>query len=188
MALAGIVARETMTGEFSGSMSGVGLSSDGVSVGGGSIHGGSTTTSHRAQQFLPPPPQAIEPSDDEVILCVMLMFCSLFIGIAGKAWLSSIGLNGTEMFGMLGYVPPVLGCILFLIGLARMLQSANRKPDPAIRKAYLRAVKLDKTAVQVHGRLRYCEVDHIVYDPITKESAHAELDPIHRMVRRIASC
>lgn len=169
-------------------MGGVGLSSDGVSVGGGSIHGGSTTTSHRAQQFLPPPPQAIEPSDDETILCFMLMLCSIFIGIVGKPWLGSLGLNGSEMFGMLGYAPWILGCIMFLIAFTKMIQSLNRKPDPTIRKAYLRAVKLDKTAVQVHGRLRYCEVDHIVYDPITKESAHAELDPIHRMVRKIASC
>lgn len=169
-------------------MGGVGLSSDGVSVGGGSIHGGSTTTSHRAQQFVPPAPQAREPSDDDFILCFMLMMCSLVIVIVGSGWLESIGLDGTELFGLLGYAPAALGCITFILALVKMLQCAGKTPDPAIREAYLKEVEVDKAAAEIHARLRYCEVDHIVYDPVTKESAHAEADPIHQMVRRIASC
>lgn len=176
-----------MTGEFSGSMGGVGLSSDGVSVGGGSIHGGSTTTSHRAQQFVPPAPKAREPSDDEFLLCFMLIMCSLVIVIVGNGWLESIGLDGTEVFGFMVYVPAVVGSITFILALVKMLQCAGKAPDPAIREAYLKEVETDKKAAEIHARLRYCEVDHIVYDPVTKESAHAEAEPIHQMVRRIAS-
>lgn len=191
LSLGGIVARETVSGEFSGSMSGVGLSSEGISVNGGSVHGGSTSTSHRALQFAPPSPMARRPSDDKFIIALIMFFMGLAMLILGDSIFDTLGLSSSdfkeEFYGITSYLPKIVGCVVSIAGLFHMISSTNNKPDPAVQAAYQKAVEVDNKVAEIHARLRYCEADHLVFDPVSKSSSHAEAADIHKMLRILAS-
>lgn len=199
--LAGIVASETSTGKWSGSGGGIGIGAGGPLLFVGGASGTKQEQSRRAEAFAAPSPRASHPATGMVVsAALVLLAAGFFYGIAWPVlgdFLSSVD-GGTptapgEMVRVdqqLSEFLPIAGTGVVLVSIfaaAMQLFGAHKAAtDPGELERYRAAQERDKAREQAYYRLRYCEADHLAFDPVSGLHAPAEAVHIDALLSRIS--
>lgn len=196
-ALGGIVARETSTGEFSGSTSSIGANHDGLTFSTGSIHGSSSSTSLLAQQLACPGPIAVEPGNPYVMTMMMSFFMvisgymlPLVVEVLGEGGVSTDGLLGSSISSLDSLVS-IAPSIVMALGFTSLGWSAfkaiTHSTSQEDTEEYNNQLKIDEAVGSIYARLRYCAADHIVFDTTTGKSCQPDAEGLRRMIFAIAA-
>jgi hypothetical protein len=80
-----------------------------------------------------------------------------------------------------------LALAVVVMGLSMMYRAMTMSDDSPQMQAYNRDKALDQARLGIHQRLRYCDSDHQVFDPVSGQGCVAEEHYIHNMVYSIAN-
>ena len=177
VALGSIVGRETVDGTFSGSATGVGLGTGGLGLFVGGVSGTPHQATARAQALRPPE----RPSFNWAfvigpIVLAIFAFAGAeiipdFLHSFADGQSAAPGTIGGGADQMLSVVAPI-GVIAALAMVGLTVFSSRTRYDVAQRE-YAVADRADVAQRDVYQRLRYCETDHLVFDPLTGTSCPA---------------
>ncbi|HIH5043308.1 TPA: hypothetical protein ACYSE6_006605 [Pseudomonas aeruginosa] len=190
--MAALVAQESREGDWSGSGAGVGLGSSGPGIVVGSASGIRRDRTARAEAFAEakPSPRARHPVNAILGAAVAtlfagIVFAKMFSMMAARAATST---DPTTQ-GLAAVAPYAAGVVLVvcvvLAGLA--FYKAGGSPDPKALRAFHAAEARDQAREAAYYRLRYCENDHIVFDPLTRRHARAEQAWIAQLIEQLAA-
>ncbi|HCA3195775.1 TPA: hypothetical protein MN540_005083 [Klebsiella pneumoniae] len=199
VALAAIVAKETTTGEWSGSGGGLGLGSGGIGFFVGGVSGTHCDQTQRAKDFEGPQETSYSqlnvygPMLGLLAVAVLIRFCA---GVASTmAEDTAVTSNSDQgplnnlpnlLSGVLdffGNVVPVLAC-LGAIGWFVFCSYGRHKSEAERVEREEAKTKIRK---KIYYRLRYVENDHIVFDPESFEEVPAEREAITALITKIAN-
>lgn len=191
--LGAIVAKETSSSAFTGTATatGIGIGSGGVGVGVGSVSGSSTHTSHLAAQLSAPEPQARDPTCKAFLYGIAMLFLAAMTYRGLPAVLSMLG-EGNEgsqeiSQGFMDVAAIGISATMVIMALFMFYSALTMDNESEDIKIFNRDLAQDRARLAVHERLRYCESDHQVFDPVTGKGCVAEEHYIHHMVSSIAS-
>ncbi|OAT35696.1 hypothetical protein M988_4393 [Hafnia paralvei ATCC 29927] len=197
VALSAIVAKETTTGKWSGSGGGLGLGTGGVGLFVGGVSGTKHEQTKRAEEFDSLPEEKfnwlyVYAPLLAMIGIGMLVSCgsqlSEFLTDTSSQpasttnVMTNISANLSNMVSWIGkVVPPVLfvGCVIWYF-----FGFKTRQKEETLR--YENANKKREHEVQIYNRLRYVEVDHIVFDPLTGEETTATRENILKLISAVS--
>lgn len=184
VSISALYLRETTTTEKSGELLGGGLSSSGVVVGGGGYAGSETNRTLRSATFAPPREKTVEPDTSRMLELLSYLgvgivgFTILTYGIYGILTLLTFPFSTImkQLFDDAIYFYIFLGVIsgLFII-------VTTPKDYTKVDKEKMR----NGERMEVYHRLRYVEVDNIVFDPATLKGCHADRDYISSLIENI---
>ncbi|EPN9162975.1 hypothetical protein ACT4EA_004171 [Escherichia coli] len=197
--LAAIVAKETTTGEWSGTGSGIGFGTGGMGFLVGDMSGTSRDQTQRAKEF--EGPQETSYSLLNVYgPMIVLIAVGMGAGFAAKVVSSLDDVSPSSSSGIegpLGDLPSLLGLLVDFIGTAVpvlaflaaigwfVFCSYGRHKEESERVE--REEAKTKARKKVYNRLRYVENDHIVFDPESLEEVPAEREAIAALITRLAN-
>ncbi|MEY2161387.1 hypothetical protein [Rhodanobacter sp. FW106-PBR-LB-2-11] len=186
VALGSIVGRETVDGTFSGSGTGVGLGTGGLGLFVGGVSGTTHQATARAQALRPPERPSfnwafvIGPIILAILVLVGAQFVPDFLRSMGDGQAAPPGTISGAADQMLSVIAP-LGVIGALVMVGLTVFSSRTRYDSAQRD-YTAADRADVLRRDVYQRLRYCEPDHLVFDPLTGASCPATHDNIMALI------
>ncbi|HCH7782774.1 TPA: hypothetical protein NNM78_002213 [Pseudomonas aeruginosa] len=202
--VAAIRARETVTGSWSGSGGGLSVGADSIGLMAGGASGSTKSMTERAKAFVPPLARASD-GVTKAILLVSGGVALMFFAYLGTSILGNINdlQEGITYYGTEGYVgrggsvsqlahrldgfESYAGFVVIFAALCSLYSSISNSRSEEGRKAYLRAKRLDRERVRVYQQLRYCEADHVAFDPVSGKSAPAEAASVQRLIDSVAS-
>ncbi len=183
--VAGIVASETTRGSFGGS--GVGIGSDGLVFGG--ISGTRTSRSVLAESFAPPSAKASHRATGLAIGAGFTIMAGLFYWQIGIPMLLSMDSGGSgpeqNMSQMVTFVGAILPFFLFSVGGFKVYQAWKSSTSKADAKAYRDAQAIDQAREAKYQQLRYCDNDHIVFDPASGHYSQADALGIEALLTKV---
>lgn len=189
--LGAIVAKETSSGAFTGTATGIGVGSGGVGVGVGSVSGSSTHTSHLAAQFSAPEPQASDPTHNAFLygMAMLMMAAVTYSCLPAALSMLSEGSENAQTIsqGFMDIAAIGIASTMVMMALFMFYSSITMDKESEDMKTFNRDVAQDQARLVVHERLRYCDSDHQVFDPVTGKGCVAEGHNIHQMIYSIAN-
>lgn len=206
--VAAIRARETVTGRWSGSGGGLSVGADSIGLMAGGASGSTKSMTERAKAFVPPFARASDGVAKAMLLVsggvALMLFAYLGTSILGNLNDIQEGVTyyGTEGYGGRGGSVSQLshrldgfesyaGSVVIFAALCSfglyLYRNVSNSRSEAGRKAYLRAKRLDRERVRVYQQLRYCEADHVAFDPVSGKYAPAEPANVQRLIDSVAS-
>lgn len=197
VALASIVAKETTSGQWSGTGGGLGLGTGGVGFFIGGMSGTKHEQTQRAKEFEAPAKPTFNwkyvfgPLMAILGIGILVGFSSRFTMFLTEDFQSEPNENLTghmqenlsQIVSVLGTFVPILavfGAVIWFI----FFRSSREKEETARFEA---AKAKNKIREKIYYRLRYVESDHIVFDPETMEEVPAHRDAILELINSIAS-
>ena len=185
------MARETSIGEFHGSTSSVGFSSNGISVSGGSLHGSTTSSSYLAKQVDRPDLSVYEPGNPYGTRSAMACISGLAILGIGPVMDELVGPTvGTQLAliqGIASFWPMVAAGLMFIVSGSNFLKMATYEPDPESAEKFEQLRALATKMSDTYDRLMYCQADHIVFDPVTGSYCPPQQNDIKNMLNDIST-
>ncbi|MBI6882447.1 hypothetical protein [Pseudomonas putida] len=188
--LAGIVARGTHSGEFSGSTSSIGVGTNGISVHGGSLHGTTSSSSYLASQLQMPHVPGSLPENLGLLSGLFMLLAGIMSMTVLHEAIEIIG--ATDDMKLVGFgaiaefIPYVMGGLLMLSGLYTSWQGVSYKTPQQDLDAYSFKQNLNKEIAVIYPRIRYCEADHLVFDPKTEQTCAPKADDFWRFMVDLA--
>lgn len=186
VALGSIVGRETVDGTFSGSGTGVGLGTGGLGLFVGGISGTTHQATARAQALRPPE----RPSFNWAlvigpILLAIFAFAGAeivpdFMHSLADGQSAAPGTIGGAADQLLSVVAPI-GVIAALLIVCLTVFNSRTRYGVAQRE-YAAADRADVARRDIYQRLRYCETDHLVFDPLTGTACPATHENILALI------
>ena len=186
VALGSIVGRETVDGTFSGSGTGVGLGTGGIGLFVGGVSGTTHQATARAQALRPPE----RPSFNWAlvigpILLAIFAFAGAeivpdFMHSLADGQSAAPGTIGGAADQLLSVVAPIGVIAALLIACLTVFNSRTRYG--VAQREYAAADRADVARRDIYQRLRYCETDHLVFDPLTGTSCPATHENILALI------
>lgn len=188
--LGAIVAKETSSGRFTGSASGIGVGTGGIGVGVGSVSGTSTNTSYRAAQFSAPETRAKDPATRAFFSGIVMLLGAAIAYRVVPPMLTMSGQNsiGTSVIpeGFADIAAIALALVMVAMAIWTFFRALSMGDNSAEMKVYNRDAAVDQASSGIHQRLRYCDSDHLVFDPVSGQSCVGEEHYIHQLAYSIA--
>jgi hypothetical protein len=192
-----IVASETTHGSWHGSAGLVGIGNEGLAFGAASMSGNHTSQSLRAQEFMAPRPEAVHEASvgfRRLMTGLMGLFMLVLLGKVAFPFIDDAGsttyyLGGDssgprhELQELAIWLGGAGFLLLAVFGLVYMVIKAY---EPEANRQFKQAKARDRRRDRIYSRLRYCEYDHIVFDPVTRAEAPATERRINVLINSIA--
>lgn len=183
VSISGLYLRETTTTEKSGALLGGGLSTSGVVVGGGGYAGSETNQTLRSATFSPPQEKTVEPDTSRMLELlsylgvVIVGFTILTYAIYGILTLLAYPFSTImkQMFEDAIYFYIFLGVIIALFIIVTTPKDYSKVDKEKMRNG---------ARMEVYHRLRYVEVDNIVFDPSSNNGCYANRDSIRDLIEK----
>lgn len=194
VSLAAIYAKETTEGRWSGGGTGIGIDADGIGLMGMSMSGTQRMQTKRAKAFEAPARSSfrmgyvLAPIILLLVAAVWIQLSSGFMEVMGSpasevgsgTRLEKAGAGLEDMRKYVAIAVPVLivGALgYFLFGVGGRHEEESRR--------FAAAQKQDEERHTIYARLRYVEVDHIVFDPKSGREVTADRDAILGMIESL---
>lgn len=197
--LAAIVAKETTTGEWSGSGSGIGLGTGGMGFFVGGMSGTSRDQTQRAKDFEGPQETSYSllnvygPMLGFLAVAVLCRFCAgAASSMVEDTPVTSNSAQGpldnlpgllSGIMDFIGNVVPILACLGAIGWFVFCSYGRHKEESERVEREEAKT----KARKRVYNRLRYVENDHIVFDPESLEEVPAEREAIAALITRLAN-
>lgn len=194
VSLAAINAKETTEGRWRGGGTGIGIDADGIGLMGMSMSGTQRMQTQRAKAFEAPARSSfrmgyvLAPMILLLVAAAWLQVSSSFVEVMGEpaSEVSSgtrLGKAGAGLEDMGKYVVIAVPVLIagamgyFLFGVGGRHKEESRR--------FAAAQKQDEERHKIYARLRYVELDHIVFDPKSGREVTADRDAILGLIESL---
>lgn len=188
--LSGIVARESSTGQFSGSTSSIGPSHDGLTLSAGTIRGETSHSSMLAQQLACPAPSAVEPRNPYSGMAVFTGLAMTLSYLIPNMMAIGSNVEPASEITLFGAIDSWVCWIMLVSSLIGFVWSTfcaiRHTTDEQEIAEYKHFVNIDRVVRVTHQRLRYCPADHLVFDPLSRRTCQPNAGDIKAMLFSIA--
>lgn len=190
--IAAVIAGDTRLSYSSGTGVGVGIGSDGPGVMVGGFTGTRRESTERATSFADAKPaaRAVHPTAAIVGAGVGILFTAFLLPELFTIMAERAAASADPSTRALAALAPYAGGATFVtcIGLAVCtFYKACQRPKAEALRTYAAAQARDQRRQDAYKRLRYCDNDHIVFDPDSRLKARAETDDIRQLIARIGA-
>lgn len=199
IALAAIVAKETTTGEWSGTGGGIGLGTGGMGFFVGGMSGTRSDQTQRAKEFKGPQEtrySLLNVSGPAFVFLAAAVLCGLFAKAAltmgegipetsnsADGPLSNLPALFSGFLEFMATFVPVLACLGAAVWFVFFSAGRHRAEIERVEREEVKT----KIRKMIYYRLRYVESDHVVFDPESLEEVPAEREAIAALITRLAN-
>ena len=192
VSLAAIVAKESVTGAWSGAGGGIGLGSGGPGVFIGGMSGTKHEQTQRAADFNAPEKPEFSFMTEFRPLLVFIIVAALSTWTMNMADalnddspVTNSDMGFTNLIhilnGLIMYVP-----VMCIFGIAIWIIFFSGSSFDEETKRYDASLAIYEIRKTIYYRLRYIENDHVVFDPVTMEEAPAHQVAIKMLINKIS--